>query len=47
MGERFELTLDVGTGRGELRLNTRELGLRGPQGAAPSPQVQVDLLSGA
>lgn len=47
VGERFELTLDVGDDKGGLRLNTRDLGLRGPQGAAPSPQVQVDLVSGA
>jgi len=46
VGERLELTLDVGEDRGGLRLNTRDLGLRGPQGAAPSPQVRVDLVSG-
>lgn len=47
VGDRFVLTLDVGEDRGGLRLSTRELGLRGPQGAAPSPQVQVDLVSGS
>jgi len=47
VGERFELTLEVGEDLGELRLNTRDLGLRGPQGRAPSPQVQVDLVSEA
>ncbi|MFT7463810.1 MAG: hypothetical protein ACI9EF_002158 [Pseudohongiellaceae bacterium] len=45
VGDRFELTLDVGAEQGALRLSTRELGLRGVQGDPPAPQVQLDLFA--
>jgi hypothetical protein len=45
VGDRFELELDVGETLGDLRLSTRELGLRGCNGEAPVPNIRIDLES--